>query len=172
MLKVYPDYKEAYQSAVYLFQDKLFKFYEAFELYKQWLKRHPNDVSERAQFAESYFTTGRFDDSSKLIAVLLSKHDLEPSLRTALRAINIGNLVALNDPKLAQQLEMDALITEVANQPENFDVAWTFNGVKHFISENEKLTDRRKWLLTLFNSMEEKNRRTIVDVLKQLQNDL
>ena len=142
-----------------------------FQLKKEWLNRHPNGVSDLAEFAESYFTTGRFDDSSKLITVLLSEHDLEPSPRIALKAINIANLVAMNAPKLAQKLEVETLITEVANQPEDFEVTWFFNGVKHFISENEKLTDRRKWLLSLFNSMEEKSPNAIVDVLKQLQND-
>jgi len=171
VLKVYPDYKKAYQMAVYLLHEKLFKFYDAFVLCKEWLEKHPDDVSERAQFAENCFTTARFDDSSKQIKLLLSKHDLEPSVRIALRAINIGNMVAMNDPNLAKNLEMETLIAEVANQPEDFNVEWTFNGVKHFINEAEKLIDNRNWLLEFFKSFEEKNRNAIVDVLKQLQND-
>jgi len=63
------------------------------------------------------------------------------------------------------------LIAEVANQPEDFNVKWSFEGVKHFINDAEKLIDSRNWLLELFKTFEEKNRNAIVDSLKQLQND-
>jgi tetratricopeptide (TPR) repeat protein len=45
VLQVYPDYKEAYQTAAYLYHEMLFKFPEAFALNEKWLARHPDDLS-------------------------------------------------------------------------------------------------------------------------------
>ncbi|MDZ7344993.1 MAG: hypothetical protein ONA90_10825 [candidate division KSB1 bacterium] len=37
----------------------------------------------------------------------------------------------------------------IAGQPDTFKVGWTFNGTKHFISQNEMLAPYREWLLQL-----------------------
>ncbi|MDM8535954.1 hypothetical protein QUF70_04300 [Desulfobacterales bacterium HSG17] len=46
-------------------------------------------------------------------------------------------------------------------------ISWTFNGTKHFIKTSEELTDHREWLLSLFTSLEGKNRKEIVEGLKK-----
>src|SRR5205085_10224 len=70
VLHVYPDDREAYQAASYLYHERLFQFPEAFTLNQQWLERHPDDLSALSDFAEKHFTTGRFAECDQRLAAL------------------------------------------------------------------------------------------------------
>jgi len=48
-----------------------------------------------------------------------------------------------------------------------FKVGWTFEGAKHFISQNEKLASHRPWLLQLFAAIEGENRAAILAGLRE-----
>ena len=87
VLEIYPDYREAFNTACYLYHDKIFRFSEAFELSRKWLEKHPDDVDALADFTEQHLTSGRFAELETLVKPLLSNPDLESSSRIALRAI-------------------------------------------------------------------------------------
>ncbi|MGH7598619.1 MAG: hypothetical protein ACREOI_19875 [bacterium] len=58
----------------------------------------------------------------------------------------------------------------LASQPDSFQVSWTFNGAKHFISTNEKLAPYRAWLLQLFQALEiEAGREAILAALREVR---
>lgn len=96
VLMVYPDDKKAYFISGLIYQDMLSGFSEAFELNRNWLKTHPEDVSAHIYFAERHFTTGRFGECEKLINSLLENPDVGPVLKTSLIATDIANLHALD----------------------------------------------------------------------------
>jgi hypothetical protein len=83
----------------------------------------------------------------------------------ALRAIYIANLIALGRFSEAP-LRMNALIDAVASQQTDFKIQWSFEGIRNFISQNEKLAASRSWLEQLFAAMRGENRDAIVGGLK------
>ena len=82
-----------------------------------------------------------------------------------MRAIEIANLLALNQASEVP-LRINALIEAIASQPADFKIGWSFEGTKHFISQNEKLAANRDWLAQLFAAMDGENRDAIVAGLK------
>jgi tetratricopeptide (TPR) repeat protein len=166
VLTVYPDEEEAYTRASALYHDVLFKFDKAFALNQQWLARHPDDISAQADFAEKQFTMARFDECERRINALLVKPEVSSSTKSALRAIEIADLSAFNQADKIPA-RMEALITEIARQPAEFKVGWVFDGTKHFIGQNEKLSPYREWLVKLFDAIGGKDRETIFKGLQE-----
>ncbi|MDZ7369071.1 MAG: hypothetical protein ONB43_24935 [candidate division KSB1 bacterium] len=165
VLKVYPDYKQAYQTASYLYHEVLHKYpadyASAFTLNQNWLAHHPEDLSAQCDFAEKHFTTGRFAACEQRLAALLANAEVEPSTKIALRAIGIANALAQNKTQQAPA-ELGILQAALAAQPDTFKVGWSFEGTKHFISQNEKLAPHRAWLLQFFEAIERKEGREAI----------
>jgi hypothetical protein len=146
----------------------LFKFHEAFSLNQQWLARRPDDISTQADFAEKHFTTGRFEGCERRITELLAKPEVPTKTKSALRAIEIADLLALNKTNKIP-IKIEALIAEVSRQPVEFKVEWSFSGTRHFIGQNEKLTPYRVWLISLFDALAGKDRKTILKGLQEVK---
>ncbi|NIR51754.1 hypothetical protein GWO43_24570 [candidate division KSB1 bacterium] len=170
VLKVYPDYEEAYQTAGWLFHEVLFKYPEAYRLNQNWLVRHPQDRSAQMDFAEKHFTTERFAECEKRITALIANPEVESRVKIALRAIGMANLIALNKIQRVPD-ELETLITNTSAESDTFRVGWTFEGTKHFIStsDNEYLSAYRQWLLAFFQALEEENREAILRGLQEAQ---
>jgi tetratricopeptide (TPR) repeat protein len=100
VLTVYPDDKEAYDTASYLYHETLFEFPQACMLNQRWLERNPADLAGLSAFAERHFTTGRFPECEQRIALLLANPAVEPSIQIALPAIQIANSLALGKSTL------------------------------------------------------------------------
>ncbi|MEO6725858.1 MAG: hypothetical protein ABIU20_01480 [Blastocatellia bacterium] len=139
VLTFFPSYKRSFQGANSLYHEVLFKFPDAFELKQRWLATHPNDASVLPDFAENHFTTGRFAECRERIAALLAQPQLAIDTKSALRMIEIANLLALGQAQAIPD-KLDALIAAVATQPADFKITWTFNGTLHFIGQEEKLS--------------------------------
>jgi predicted TPR repeat methyltransferase len=71
LLALYPDYGEAYQSAHAVYHKKLFAYSSDFEVTKQWLERHPEDVATQANFAGAHLTTEHYAESDQSLFVRL-----------------------------------------------------------------------------------------------------
>jgi hypothetical protein len=95
---------------------------------------------------------------------------VETPANASLHAIQIANLLALNKTKPIPA-KLDTLHAVIASQPDTFKVGWTFNGTKHFISQNEKLALHRAWPLQLFTAMEGENREAILAALQEVRNN-
>ncbi len=170
VLKVYPDYEKAYQTASYLYHEVLLNFSEAFALNQQWLARHPEDLSALCGFAEKHFTTGRFAECEKRLSALLANPEIAHPVKIALCTIEIANLLALNQAEQIQE-KLEVLQQAIASQPEDFKVGWSFAGTKHFISQHEPLVPYRAWLLQFFSALEGENREAILQALQSVQAD-
>ncbi len=170
VLKVYPDYQEAYQTASLIYHETIFNYDQAFILNQNWHERHPDDQSARLDFAEKHFTTGRFPECETRIAEILENPEVAASSQVALQAVGLANATAL--AKLSETNDsLERLISTVSTQVESFKVSWQFNGTRHFIdiSENEHLATHREWLLSLFQALEGENRQAILAALRQVQ---
>jgi len=170
VLKVYPDYEKAYQTASYFYHEVLHAhptdYTSAFTLNQNWLARHPEDLSAQCDFAEKHFTTSRFAECQARLTALLANAEIKPSTQIALRTIQIANAIGLNQTaKIPAHLE--TLQQAIVSQPDTFKVDWTFEGTKHFISQNEKLASYRPWLLQLFAAIEGENRAAILAGLRE-----
>ena len=164
VLRVYPDDAKTYGVAISLYHEKMFAFSEAFALNQQWVARHPEDLSAQANFAEAHFTTRRFTEAATRLAALLGNTSLEPDARIALQTLEIATLLVLNKPELIPS-KVEALRGNIATQPEHFKLDRTFDGTKHFITQNESLVPYRAWLLDLFAAVAEKDRNTMLAAL-------
>jgi tetratricopeptide (TPR) repeat protein len=171
ILQVLPDDGAAHQKLGWLYHDILFTFDKSFDLQQQWLARHPDDLPSQTDFAESYFTAARFPECGQHIARLLNETAVPPDVKTALRAIELANLLALDqDDQVPAKLE--ALIDEVRHQPASFHVGWSFDGTKYFIAHNEKLKPHRAWLGQLFEAFKADERGALVKALLEAQTRL
>src|SRR5262249_35195034 len=96
VLTLYPNYAEVYTIASALYHEILFEFEKAFSLNQQWVAQHPDDRSAQAGFAAKHFTTARFDECERRINGLLAAPGVSASTKSALRGIEIADLLALN----------------------------------------------------------------------------
>jgi tetratricopeptide (TPR) repeat protein len=168
VLRVFPDDKETYNEAAMLYHELLFNFDQAFALHQQWLARHESDVDAQPDFAEAHFTTGRFSECRQRIAALLVQPKISDSTKTALRAIEIASLLAING---ADQVpgKLDTLIAEISRQRDEFKVGWKFDGTKHFINQNEKLSPHRAWLVQLLDALAGEDRDKIRKAMQKVR---
>ena len=155
VLKVYPRYAQAFQTASYLYHEALFNFPAAFALDQNWLAQFPDDPSAQCYFAENHFTTSRFAECEQRLAALLANAEVEPRVKIALRAIGIANALAQNQTQPVPAA-LETLQAALAAQPDTFKVNWSFAGTKHFIGTNETLAPHRAWLLQFFEAVERK----------------
>ncbi|MFQ5709900.1 MAG: hypothetical protein ACE5HO_20790 [bacterium] len=170
VLEVKPDCFKTYQKANFLYHVVVFDFSAAFALNQSWLARHPQDLSAQSDFAEEHFTTGRFAECKNKIAELLENPEVEVRSNIALRAIQIANLLALNQAEVVAG-KLKTLISNVSSEPDSFKARWSFAGTKHFISnsDNENLLKYRTWLLQIFQALEGENRAAILAGLREAQ---
>ncbi|MCI0665857.1 MAG: hypothetical protein L0220_32780, partial [Acidobacteria bacterium] len=144
------------------------EYNKAFELHQRWYSRFPEDRSILPDFAETHFTTGRFDECEKRVTELLADPEIQASAKIALRAIEIADLLALGQAKQISA-KIDALLTEISQQSATFKVGWSFNGTRNFIGQNEKLSAYRDWLRGVFDALAGKDRDTILQSLREAQ---
>ena len=157
VLQVYPDAETAYRTASSIYHEILFQFPEAFVLNQHWLEQHPNDLSALSDFAEKHFTTGHFAECAQRIGALVENPTMKASTKIALRAIEVANLLALNNASQVPD-KLQTLIDSLAAQPDDFKVTWTSNGTKHFIDHSAQLAPYRTWLGQFFTALEVKDR--------------
>jgi hypothetical protein len=161
VLSVYPDDQEAYRAAGYLYHEKLFQFSQAFVLNQQWLERHPDDLAALSDFAEKHLTTGRFAECAQRLTALLANPAVEPQVSLALRALEIANLLALDQATLVPD-KIDTMLATIDKQPEDVQISWTFEGTLHFISQHGSLTSYRPWLQEFFGALTHSGRQALV----------
>lgn len=145
-----------------------FAFEKAYALNQQWLAGHQDDVAAQLNLAESSFTSSRFPECEQRIASLLSQPAIRVSDKTSLRAIEIASFLAHGKTSQAPAI-LDLLIKEVASQPQEFAVDWNFEGTRHFIDQNEKLSSYRTWLDRLFDALASKDRDAILKALQDVK---
>ena len=165
---MYPNAEEAYRTASRLYHEVLFQFPEAFALNQHWLERHPDDLSALSDFAEKHFTTGHFAECAQRIGTLVENPTVEASTKIALRAIEIANLLAMNNAALVPD-KLQTLLDSLAAQPDDFKVTWAFNGTKHFIEQHAPLAPYRTWLEQLFTALEAEDRQTALTGLQAVR---
>ena len=171
VLQVYPDAEEAYRTASGIYHEILFQFSEAFALNQHWLEQHPDDLSALSDFAEKHFTTSRFTECAQRINTLVENPTVEASTKIALRAIEIANLLALNNAAQVPD-KLQNLIDSLAAQSDDFKVTWAFNGTKHFIDQHAQLAPYRTWLGQLFTALEAEDRQTALTGLQAARTSL
>jgi tetratricopeptide (TPR) repeat protein len=165
VLQVYPRSRTAYEKADFLEHEVLFNYQLAFNLNQSWLRTNPNDLSALSEFAEKHFTTGRFGQSEQRISSLLVEEKLAARTKIALRAIQIANLIALNQSHEVPA-RMNELMESVSKQTADFKLAWSFEGIKHFIRQNQQFATRKDWLIMLFTALAAQNREQILAGLR------
>jgi tetratricopeptide (TPR) repeat protein len=153
LLRAAPDNQDIYNAAQALYHETLFDFESARRLTGHWLERHPDDLDAQCNYAETHFTTGRFDDAATRLAALTDGGRLQPETEPAMRLLEIANLLALGKADAAAA-RLDALAALVEAEPEDFKVGWTFAGTAHFIAEAPALADHREMLLALLQAAE------------------
>ncbi|HEX8072363.1 MAG TPA: hypothetical protein VF546_20625 [Pyrinomonadaceae bacterium] len=100
------------------------------------------------------------------VAALLARSELSAETKTALRAVEIVSLLALNQPKQAAA-KLDALIAEVERQPPAFKVEWGADGTRYFINHSDKLAATRVWLEQLFDALASEDRDSMLKALRE-----
>ncbi|HKG58562.1 MAG TPA: tetratricopeptide repeat protein [Pyrinomonadaceae bacterium] len=168
VLAVYPEFRPAYERARFLEHEVLFNYPRAFKLNESWLQRNPDDLFAAATFAENHFTTGSFDECRRRISTLLSDVKFEAKIKIPVRVLEIANLIALNRSAEVPS-KIKNLVEALESQPVDFQVEWSFAGIKRFISQSEQFAANRVWLMGLFGAIGGENRDAIIKNLRVLK---
>src|SRR5262249_40262116 len=168
VLRVYQDDEEAYQAASTLYHDRLFQFPQAFSLDQQWLERHPDDLATLSNFAEKHLTTGHFAECAQRLTTLLANPEVRPQVRLALQALEIANLLALDQAALVPG-KIDIMLVTLDQQPEDFRITWSFGGTLYFIGQHASLTSYRHWLQQFFGALTATDRQALGTGLHAVQ---
>jgi hypothetical protein len=169
LLQHNPDDEESYRSIAYIYHEKIFDFAGGFAVTERWLATHKGDLSSQSNFAENYFTTGRFSECEQLILALLREPKLPVSEQVPLRAIRIANMVANNHASQVL-VEIDSMVADIRNQPVGFKVKWSFEGTRHFVGQEKNLALYRDWLSQLFDALQLSNDRdTLIMALQDVR---
>ena len=73
----------------------------------------------------------------------------------------IPTLLALRQP-VQVPAALDALLAHITAQPDDFRVTWSFEGVKHFIGQDDGLAPYRPWLQQFFSAVQAEQRQARV----------
>ncbi|MFH2043768.1 MAG: tetratricopeptide repeat protein [Pseudomonadota bacterium] len=169
VLKVYRKDYTAYERASYLYHERLFQFDKAYGLSFYWIVKLENvNTSSLSQFIETHFTTARFEKAEEILEEVLPKWNSNDPFYIPLCIIEIANLVALKKNDAVSD-NIDELVSVIKQQPADFTIGWSFNGVKHFIKNSEKLKPDSKRLLSFFAAVEGPDRDTIIKRLQNVQ---
>lgn len=155
-----PDANRLLEEAVNAYQEAMLVWTRE-QRPQQWAMAQNNLARAYFNFAEKLFTSGSFAESERRIAPLLSDVRVEPGIKIPLLAIEIANLIALKR-STEVPTKMKNLIALLETQPADFKLQWTFEGTKHFISQNEQLAANRDWLMRLFGALAGVNRDAII----------
>ncbi len=165
VLQVFPDDAGAYRAAADLYQKFTFDFERAFQLSKDWVARHPDDLKEKVKLAEKYFTTARFSECQQQIVPYLASEDFSALVITFMRVLDIANQVALkNTPAVPQKL--DALLDHVKSQRQDFKIDINFAGLIHFARTSAAVAPHQSWLVQFFEAAAAQNRDLIAQQLE------
>jgi tetratricopeptide (TPR) repeat protein len=165
-----PDNRDAYERLGNIYHETLFDYASAFELHKNWLANHPEDISAQADFAENHFTTGRFMEGGIQINKLLTNSEVPASSKAALRVIEIASLLATGKKKKINE-KLEILIAEVSKEPKEFKVGWSFNGSRNYIGQSKELAKYKSWLEKLFDAIKSHDRDAIIAALTQVKEE-
>ena len=165
VLRVNPDDERTYTLLATIYHQQLFYFEAELNLHRSWLERHPDDVSALMRFAEDNFTTGRFAEAEKRTDELVARPGLDASSRAVLLALKMAAGLAQQKTQIVAE-ELHQLVAVVSTQPEDFVVTWFWEGTKHFISTDERLSHARDRLVQILSALQAQNRAAILTALK------
>jgi hypothetical protein len=130
--------------------------------------QHPDDVAAQANLAEAYLTTGRMMEADRELDTLLGRGGLEAELAIPLAALQLATRVILNPHDTRAGL-LEGLRARIAQQPQDFRLTWSFEGTRHFITQDEKYAPSRPFLLALLDALTDKDGPAMVEALDSLR---
>ncbi|MFQ5677591.1 MAG: hypothetical protein ACE5G1_17005, partial [bacterium] len=170
VLRVFPDSETAYKDASDLYQKVLFNFDKAFKLNRQWVARHPNDLFEKIKLVEKYLTTGRFAECQEQINTYKQSQDYSALVYCVLDVLDVSNQLALSQTSRIPTI-LDELIARLRLQPDEFKIGFNMDGIKTFVSQNEKLAPHRAWLGQFYTAVEQPNRDAIINLMEKVKDN-
>ena len=172
VLKLYPRDETAYQHVGFILHEYLFQFERAYNWYFIWVNDMGNDdLLSLSNLVENNFTTGRFGNAEVLLSQILPDIKPDDDLYGLLNAIEILILIAQNKIDIVQS-KLKSFAAFVKKQPENYSIEWTFDGTKHFISNNNKLSAHKDLMLSFIVAVEAKNRNDMLQGLNAVLKNL
>jgi len=164
-LQAFPTDVTVLRRAIFIDQEKLFRFDKAHDVAEQWLKVDPSPET-RLDAAQEDLVTDRFDDCQKQAAAIGD---------ASLPASELPLIPIRDAMKLACQwgagqkaaaLQTNQALSLKAAQVQRTD--WTFAGTRHYLGSSAAFgTGRASWI-SLFDSLEKGDGAAMADALHQL----
>jgi tetratricopeptide (TPR) repeat protein len=165
-LEVFPDNVEFLQTAVFIYQENLYRYDRAYELSERWLKADASPDA-RLGMAEADLTTNRFEDCGKQVEAIDNAASLAPDAATIL----IGDSMKLacqwgaGQKAAARETGKALLLKSAQLQDKDFD----FAGTRHFIDSSPAFAAGRASWSALFESLEKGDGAAMAGALQQLE---
>ncbi len=153
VFKAYPDNEDVCQQLTSILHDNLFEYTQSYNIRKNWVATHSNDLSSQMNLVENCITVGKYREGAHLNALLLQNPELDSPSKISLYVLDIINSIAMKKTD-AIKGKLDRLINLVFEQPENFSHEWTYAGTSNYTRNNKSLVAHREWLLQFIDAME------------------
>ena len=151
------------------YHETKFDFEAAFKINESWMNRSDSTTS-KIGFAESCFTTGRFELGTHALSSLDNVADLSPTYQFAVRYLKALHDLVIASPEEAQQ-DIAQLASELKKKADDFRVGWMWGGVKKSIatSVDPRVRSKRQVLLDLVRCAEASTKQEMLDRLGALR---
>jgi hypothetical protein len=135
--------------------EELFDFAAAFKTAELRAQVSPDNALD---FAETHFTTGRFDECIDRAKALQQQLDADVDQAASAAAMRVLEILALGGlDRVAEADErLGELIKFVSDQDDGFRLGWTWRGTRHFIETGGQpaLAQHRSPMLALLDAVE------------------
>jgi tetratricopeptide (TPR) repeat protein len=164
-----PRDSKAFYSLAQLLSNRLFEPSRALTIIRQWLVRHPEDLTARILEVEALFASGELADCKAKAASLRVNEPANRHGAAVLLGYQVAAGLAAGSPGAPADLAL--LRREIAVEPPEFRTGWTFPGALHALRGRSGLP-RRDWLVRFFQALESPDRDSILRQLRALQEEL
>ncbi len=168
VLELDSDHPHARSRLGFILEEYLFEYEEARTVISYWVDRADTEPDKLAEYAQTLFTTERFEEHEAFVSGLLATGDFDERLEIVLRALQIANFVALDmDDRAFSSLA--SLVAELSRRHKSFTTDWSFGGVKHFIKENERFGTHQAWLVEVFDALESEKGDDLINRIRSMR---
>jgi tetratricopeptide (TPR) repeat protein len=172
VLAVSPDDTQAFLRLWNLLHARLGRYGDALSLAHQWLLRHPGDLGVHLRFLEGLIADDRLVEAEEgLRRFFATDPPIEGADRIVLLSLKIALKFVLSD-RVGAKEPMAALLSDLRQQPQEFEFERSFQGLKMACATNTRLGRNAELLERLFDALARRGQESMSQELAELLGQL
>lgn len=154
-----------------LYYESVYDYPEAYKLYESAYHLAPSNMAIKQNFAAANLATGRFEQALNLADEILGDGSISVQAKLNMKLVAVSAL--LLQRKHAEAFsELREFIRYYQFIPEDDECPWLYNGMKHFVNQNNQLKPIDKTLILTLIDILESPKSEADKKLKKFESDL